>query len=124
MTNLTPKGPGGKPSKKPNKKSGKRRDNAPKRKMLSLTLFRLFVLLMLVAPVQAAELHKVVVTYKSQNLYELLYINKGLYVKTRFCFQMVFLNNAVLRIDNRHGHTIGEITFDDGSKCVVEKILK
>ena len=121
MTQQKPKGPGGKPSKKKGKKSGKGRDNKLFLLSVVLSVFCFFSLGAVISA-QASDLYEIEVTRKSQDLYEILY--EGMYVKTRFCYEYVYFEDAILKIDSQYGYTIGEIIFENGSKCDVEKILR
>ncbi len=98
-----------------------RKEITNKPNILLLVFSCLFGSLTLVFLAQASDLYEVQVTRKSQDLYEVLY--KGMYIKTRFCYKYVYFDDAILKIDSRYGYTIGEIIFEDGSKCDVEKIL-
>ena len=72
----------------------------------------------------ASDYYKVEVTRKSDNLYEV--VGRGIYVITRFCYEYVYYEDAILKIDSQVGYTIGEIVFvqSGGAKCDIEKIVK
>jgi hypothetical protein len=72
----------------------------------------------------ASDYYKVQVTRKDQDLYEV--VGEGIYIKTRFCFEFVFFEDAIVKIDSPAGFNIGEIIFvESGSaKCDIEKILR
>jgi hypothetical protein len=70
----------------------------------------------------ASDVSKVNVTRQEQDLYKVEY--QKIYIKTRYCYEYVHYNNAVLRIDNRYGYNIGKIIFSNGRSCDVQKILK
>jgi hypothetical protein len=75
-------------------------------------------------PCWASDYYKVDVTRKAQDLYEVT--GKGIYVKTRYCYEYVYSSEAILKIDATVGYTVGEIIFvgNGGSKCDIEKLLQ
>ena len=72
----------------------------------------------------ASEFYQVTVTREEQDLYRVL--GQNLYIKTRYCYEYVYYEDAILRIDSQSGFNIGIIIFDngDGDKCDVEKLLR
>jgi hypothetical protein len=72
----------------------------------------------------ATDYYKVSVTRKSQDFYEV--VGRGIYIKTRYCYEYVYYSDAILKIDSPYGYNVGEIIFvnDGGGKCDVEKLLR
>ena len=84
----------------------------------------LLVSMFIVASAGATEYYKVQVTRKSDNLYEV--VGQGIYVITRYCYEYVYYEDAILKIDSPYGYTAGEIIFvkSPGSKCDIEKLVR
>ena len=74
--------------------------------------------------VAAADYYKVQVTRKSQDFYEV--VGSNIYIKTRYCYEYVYYEDAILKIDSPYGYNVGEIIFvgSNGAKCDVERVLK
>ena len=70
----------------------------------------------------ASDVYKVTVTRKDQDLYEVQ--GGNVYIKTRFCYEYVFSDEAILRIDSTAGYSIGKIFYNGGASCDVEKVLR
>jgi hypothetical protein len=72
----------------------------------------------------ASDYYKVDVTRKGQDFYEV--VGRGIYIKTRYCYEYVYGSEAILKIDSPSGYTVGEIIFvgNGGNKCDVEKVLQ
>ncbi|WP_448171396.1 hypothetical protein [Rhizobacter fulvus] len=69
----------------------------------------------------AADVYKVTVTRKDQDLYK---VDGGKnYVVTRYCYEYAYGDEAILRIDSTGGFSIGKIIFSTGTSCEVEKVL-
>ncbi|WP_267226596.1 hypothetical protein [Dyella silvae] len=83
----------------------------------------LWVLLASVVPLvaHASDVYKVTVTRKPQDIYE---VQGGqVYIKTRYCYEYVYTDDAILRIDSPAGYSIGKLIFNSGTSCDVEKVL-
>ena len=92
--------------------------------MSKKSIVALFFGMLFVAPVQtiASDVYEVTVTRKDQDLYEVL--GADVYIKTRYCYEYVYYDDAILKIDSNYGFNIGTIMFDSGDTCDVAKILK
>ena len=76
----------------------------------------------LTAPAVGSDYYKVRVWRESQDLYRV--VGTGFYIKTRFCYQFAFGEEAILRVDSSFGYTVGELVFKGGGgRCDVEKII-
>lgn len=83
----------------------------------------LALLLLVVSPaVAGAEYYRVTVTRVSQDLYK---TPEGLYLKTRWCYEYVYYEEAILKYDSPYSWS-NEIIFvnSGGAKCDVEKVLR
>ena len=70
-----------------------------------------------------ADLYKVSVTPKAQDIYQI--DGSSIYIKTRYCYEYAYSEDAILQIDSPSGYNVGELTFvGGGSKCDVEKVLR
>lgn len=79
-------------------------------------------LLVVAMTANAADVFKVTVTRSSDDLYE---VSGGkAYIKTRYCYEYVYGDEAILRIDSPGAYTIGKLIFSSGTSCDVEKILR
>ena len=71
--------------------------------------------------VHASDVYKVTVTRKGQDLYE---VQGGqVYIKTRYCYEYVYGDESILRIDSPAGYSVGKLIFNSGTSCDVEKVL-
>lgn len=70
----------------------------------------------------ASDVYKATLTRKGQDLYEVQ--GQNVIVQTRFCYEFVVSDEAILRIDSIAGYTVGKVFFSNGSSCDIAKILK
>lgn len=70
----------------------------------------------------ASDVYKVTVTRDSADLYKVQ--SGNVYIKTRYCYEYVYGDEAILRIDSTAGYNIGKIIFSSGTSCDVAKLLK
>jgi hypothetical protein len=73
-------------------------------------------------PAIGADVYKVNLTRKDQDFYEVQ--GQGIYLKTRFCYEFVYGDEAIVRIDSAAGYVIGKIMFSNGSTCDIAMILR
>lgn len=91
-------------------------------------MFRLVIVVFVTAlayqPSFASDFYKVSVTRKDQDLY--LIDGNGIYIKTRYCYEYAYSEEAILQIDSTVGFTVGQIIFTglSSTKCDVEKIIR
>jgi len=71
-------------------------------------------------PVHAAEYFKVQVTRVSQDLYKTA---EGFFIKTRYCYEYSFGEDAILKWDGP-GYAGSELIFVNGGKCDVDRVLR
>ena len=69
----------------------------------------------------ASDVYKVNVTRKDQDLYAL---DSGMYVKTRYCYEYAYGEEAILRVDSPYGYTVGHLIFKNMSHCEVASIFR
>jgi len=68
------------------------------------------------------ETYRISVKRLSQDLYQV--IGQDIVIKTRYCYQYTFGEDAILIIESPHGFNVGRIIFlDSTTECAVEKIL-
>jgi hypothetical protein len=90
--------------------------------------FRLILTVLFMAlgygPSLASDFYKVSVTRKGQDLY--LIDGQNIYIKTRYCYEYAYSEEAILQIDSLYGYNVGQINFTglSGTKCDVEKIIR
>jgi len=74
----------------------------------------------LAVPIYAyAELYKVNVKRIDQDLYK---TTDGFYIKTRYCYEYTYGNDAVLKYEQYSYDN--KLIFDSGNSCQVEKVFK
>lgn len=82
-------------------------------------------LALLAGPANASEFYKISVTRKGQDLYKI--DNQDIYIKTRYCYEYVHYQEAILQIDSPSGYTIGKLifvnSFGSNNECDVEKVI-
>ena len=59
---------------------------------------------------------------EESNFYEDSFQN--LIIQTSFCYELVYSDNAVLRVDNPSGNLIGKLLFSNGNECDVKQIYE
>jgi hypothetical protein len=86
-------------------------------------LVRLILSMLFIVPLEisASDIYEVTVTRKDQDLYEVQGVD--VYIKTRYCYEYVYYDDAILKIDSNSGFTIGKLIFESGDSCDVAKIL-
>ena len=69
------------------------------------------------------ETYRVTVKRVGQDLYEV--VGQGLIIKTRYCYEYTYGDDAILIIESMSGFNIGRLIFIGGTstECDVEKIL-
>ena len=67
-----------------------------------------------------AEYYKVNVKRVDQNLYNTT--TGGLYIKTRYCYEYTYGDDAVLKYEDYSYDN--KLIFDSGTTCEVEKVFK
>jgi len=83
----------------------------------------LATLVLFQAEARAQEYYKVQVTRKSQDLYEI--VGQGIYIVTRYCYEYSYSEDAIVKIDNQYGYSIGQLTFlNGGTQCDIAKLLR
>lgn len=66
---------------------------------------------LILVPINLDEgLYEVQVTRKGSNLYELEGTN--IYVETRYCYEIVFYEDAIVKVNSRFGYAKGSIIFE------------
>jgi hypothetical protein len=73
-------------------------------------------------PAMAADVYKLTVTREEQDLYAVQ--GSRIYIKTKVCFQFVYSDEAILRVDSPRAVIIGKIFFPGGASCDVEEIFR
>ena len=92
------------------------------KKTTTLRVLALLGSVLTLASAMAADVYKVTVTRKGHDLYE---VQGGqIYIKTRYCYEYVYSDEAILRVDSPGGFNIGKIFFSGGASCDVEKVLR
>lgn len=79
------------------------------------------ILMLSSSHVMSADVYRVNVTRKDSDLYKVEY--KNMYIQTRYCYEYVYYDDAILKIDNPYGFNIGKIYFSNGNSCDVQKII-
>jgi hypothetical protein len=79
------------------------------------------LLISLLGSVYAEDYYKVTVTRKDNDLYKVE--TTKFYIQTQFCYQYVYFEAAILRIDSTYGFTIGKLIFDNGTTCDVKAVI-
>jgi len=69
----------------------------------------------------ASDFYRVDVKRTNQDLYEI--IGQNLHIVTRYCYKYTYGEEVIVRIDSQVGYNIGEIVFEDGQTCAIEKII-
>jgi hypothetical protein len=73
------------------------------------------------SPAIPADIYKVTVTRKAQDVYQTL--GGVTYIKTRYCDEDVFADEAILRLYSPGRFHIGKIIFSSGRTCDVESVF-
>lgn len=77
------------------------------------------VLLMGLSSLAYAEFYKVEINRIDQNLYK---TQEGIYIQTKYCYEYVMLEEAVLKYD-RYDYD-NKLIFENNESCDVEKVFK
>ena len=73
-------------------------------------------------PTLAEDIYKVEVTRIAKDLYKI--DGTDYIIKTRFCYEYSYFDDAILIIENTYGYNIGRLIFiDSKDECDVEKII-
>ncbi len=87
--------------------------------------FLLFIIVSMTysAGLCASEYYRVNVKRESSNLYSVK--GQNIYIKTKYCHEYAYDDDAILQIDSKSGSTIGQLIFvkSNGSKCDVEAVI-
>lgn len=84
-------------------------------------LLSLIVLPALLLAPWANAYDKVIVSRKVQDFYE---VEGGrLFIKTRFCYEYVLSDKALLEVYSPSGYSAGMLVFSSGRKCDVERLI-
>ena len=98
------------------------------RKLWGVILYKkilLFLSLLLsfsIQSVHASSYFDVTIYREESNFYEDSFQN--LIIQTSFCYELVYSDNAVLRVDNPSGNLIGKLLFSNGNECDVKQIYE
>lgn len=74
-------------------------------------------------PVLASDYFRVNVKRISRDLYQV--IGQDIWIRTRFCFELAYEVEAVLKMDARLGYAVGRIKFIGGTndECEIAELL-
>jgi hypothetical protein len=79
----------------------------------------------LTAQSTASDYYKVKVTRKAQDLYQV--DGQSIYIKTRYCYEYSFSQDAIVQIDSTVGYNIVKLMFvssyGSNNSCDIEKLI-
>ncbi len=90
--------------------------------MEKIKLLFVVALVLVAHSVSAADYYRVSLTRAGQDLYR--DTTSGVIVKTRYCYEYVWYDDAVLQFDSLYGYNIGKVVFSNGQTCDVERLLQ